>query len=179
MHVVRAQPDDVDEVRRFLSDADLTLAGLESRSVHIWVERDGHGSIVGTTGWEASADGRHALIRSLAVAPDRRGAGAGSRLARHALADAASHGASCAWLFSRRSGPFWRTLGFVPVDRDELAAALAGTHQVRLFRATGQLTQEVAWTLPLVDIGTASPVALSGRDRLADQPDETIDDPSA
>ncbi|MFK3835002.1 GNAT family N-acetyltransferase [Microbacterium sp. NPDC087868] len=107
------------------------------------------GAIVGSTGFEISADGRDALIRSVAVAPTQRARGRGRALASFALEHAAEEGARRAWLFSRRSGPFWQSLGFVPADRDELAQALAGTHQVRLFQQTGQLRCEVAWSLSL------------------------------
>ncbi|MDT9627884.1 hypothetical protein RTF48_24940, partial [Escherichia coli] len=58
-------------------------------------------------------------------------------------------GAMRAWLFSRRSGSFWQSLGFESADRDELAEALADTHQVRLFQQTGQLGCEVAWSRSL------------------------------
>ncbi|WP_440708867.1 GNAT family N-acetyltransferase [Herbiconiux sp. YIM B11900] len=130
----------------FLREADLTLAGLDAPTVHLWIERADDGSIVGSTGYELSEDGEHALIRSVAVAPARRTAGAGSRLASFAIAEAARSGAVRAWLFSRRSGPFWQKLGFEPADREELAAALPDTHQVRLFTETGQLQREVAWS---------------------------------
>jgi len=102
--------------------------------------------VVGSTGFEASADGLHLLIRSVAVAPQHRGSGAGTRLARFAIGRATEAGAERAWLFSRRSGPFWQSLGFTPADRQALAAALPDTHQVRLFRRTGQLDHEVAWS---------------------------------
>ncbi len=65
------------------------------------------------------------------------------------MGQAASAGAARAWLFSRRSGPFWQGLGFDPADRDDLATVLAGTTQVDLFRRTGQLAREVAWSRPL------------------------------
>ncbi|MWJ80436.1 GNAT family N-acetyltransferase, partial [Clavibacter michiganensis subsp. michiganensis] len=58
-------------------------------------------------------------------------------------------GAGRAWLFSRRSGPFWRGLGFQEADRDALAAALPDARQVVAFRATGQLAREVAWSRSL------------------------------
>nr|WP_205864897.1 GNAT family N-acetyltransferase [Planctomonas sp. JC2975] len=138
-------------MRSFLGEADLTLAGLEAPGVRLWVERDPDGVIVGSTGFELSADGRHALIRSVAVAQDRRTAGAGSRLARFALDAARGAGAERAWLFSRRSGPFWQKLGFAAADRDQLASVLAGSHQVELFRSTGQLGREVAWSLALAE----------------------------
>jgi hypothetical protein len=114
---------DTAALRDFLAEADLTLAGLDAPTVHLWVERDDAGSVIGSTGFELSADGKHALIRSVAVAPSRRALGAGSRLAM-----------------------FWQKLGFESADRDELAAALPGTHQVRLFKQTGQLGKEVAWS---------------------------------
>ena len=133
-------------MREFLDEADLTLAGLGAPSVRLWIERDVDGSIIGSTGYELSADGAHALIRSVAVAPDRRAAGSGSRLAMFALSDAARAGASRAWLFSRRSGAFWQKLGFQPADRDELAAVLSQAHQVQLFVESGQLGREVAWS---------------------------------
>lgn len=140
---------DIAPIRAFLKEADLTLAGLDAPGVRLWVERDSEGRIVGSTGFELSADGRQALIRSVAVAPQYRAAGSGSRLARYAMDSAREAGVERAWLFSRRSGPFWQKLGFTGADRDELAAALADTHQVRLFVETGQLGREVAWSCAL------------------------------
>ncbi|WP_435105915.1 GNAT family N-acetyltransferase [Nocardiopsis synnemataformans] len=140
-----AVPADLEALTVFLRGVDLTLSGLDSPSVRLWIERDADGSVAATTGFELSADGRDALIRSVAVREDRRRAGAGSVLARHAISRAAGLGARRAWLFSRRSGPFWRGLGFEEADRRELARRLPDTHQVRLFVETGQLDREVAW----------------------------------
>jgi N-acetylglutamate synthase-like GNAT family acetyltransferase len=138
---------DVDGLRGFLRDVDLTLAGLDEPTVQIWVDRNSDGEIIGSTGFELSMDRKHALIRSVAVAPQHRSAGAGSRLARHAMDQAYAMGATRAWLFSRRSGPFWQKLGFTSADKYELAAALPETHQVRLFVESGQLEREVAWSM--------------------------------
>lgn len=127
----------------------MTLSGLDQPDVRLWLERDARGDIVGSTGYELSADGRHALIRSVAVLPTHRDRGRGSALARFALDRALSEGARTAWLFSRRSGPFWQSLGFEAASRDDLAAALSATHQVCLFSQTGQLRREVAWSRAL------------------------------
>ncbi|WP_246093137.1 GNAT family N-acetyltransferase [Subtercola boreus] len=153
MPVTRVRPVDVAELRGFLAEVDLTLAGLDAPTVRLWVDRDASGVIVGSTGFELSADGAHALIRSVAVRPGIRNTGAGTRLALFALAEAEASGASTAWLFSRRSGPFWQKLGFEPADRDALAAALPDTHQVRLFASTGQLAREAAWSRQLDGAG--------------------------
>ncbi len=149
MVLERCQEADVDAMTDFLNEVDLTLSGLDAPSVRLWLERDESGAVVSSTGYEISADGRHALIRSVAVSPSRRSEGRGSDLARFALRQAAEEGATTAWLFSRRSGPFWQSLGFEPADRRELADVLADTHQVRLFLRTGQLGREVAWSRPL------------------------------
>lgn len=149
MNLVPVSSANVAELRFFLQNVDLTLAGIEAPTVQLWMQRGDGGEIVGSTGFELSEDGNHALVRSVAVAPGHRIAGAGSRLARYAIEQAHAAGASRAWLFSRRSGPFWQKLGFTRADRDELAAALPNTHQVRLFVESGQLEREVAWSKSL------------------------------
>lgn len=145
----RSGPGDGPALAAFLREADLTLSGLDSPGVRLWVERDADDAIVGSTGYELSADGAHALIRSVAVGAPHRSGGRGTRLARFALDQAAREGATRAWLFSRRSGPFWEALGFVRADRGDLAAALSSTHQVALFQRTGQLAREIAWSREL------------------------------
>jgi len=150
--LVRLQSTDAADLHDFLTRADLTLSGLDAPSVRLWLLRDRDGRVQGSTGFELSGDGRHALVRSVAVDPDRRGQGLGLRLAQFALTQARRESAERAWLFSRRSGPFWRRLGFEPADRAVMAEVLAGTHQVKLFRRTGQLEDEVAWSRALDDL---------------------------
>lgn len=142
-------PSDVPDLVDFLTRSDLTLSGLDAPSVRLWLLRDEDGTVRGSTGYEMSGDGANALIRSVAVDPSLRGRGLGIELGRFALDRAGDEGAHRAWLFSRRSGPFWRRLGFVPADRARLAQVLATTHQVRLFQETGRLDREVAWSRPL------------------------------
>ncbi|GAA5039595.1 GNAT family N-acetyltransferase [Microbacterium fluvii] len=149
MRLELIRQEDVAALTAFLGEVDLTLSGLDAPDVRLWTERDARGDIVGSTGYELSGDGRHVLIRSVAVGPTQRLRGRGSALARFALDRAAEEGATTAWLFSRRSGPFWQSLGFAAADREALADALPDTHQVRLFRRTGQLGREVAWSRAL------------------------------
>ena len=146
MELIRCTAADAGEVEAFLREVDLTVTGLDAPSTRLWVERDESGRIVGSTGYELSGDGTHALIRSVAVAAASRTRGRGREMAGFALDRAADEGATTAWLFSRRSGAFWQSLGFVAADLSELARVLADTHQVRAFVATGQITREVAWT---------------------------------
>lgn len=141
----RPSDADIEELRDFLILCDLTIAGLDDPLVRLWMIRDENAQVIGSTGYELSPDRSHALVRSVAVHPTLRRAGDGRRYAEHALRSAQAEGAETAWLFSRRSGPFWESLGFEPGDREELAAVLGETSQVRLFVQTGQLEREVAW----------------------------------
>ena len=58
MVLTPASAADVAQLREFLRDADLTLAGLDDESVRLWVDRDADGTVVGSTGYECSRDGR-------------------------------------------------------------------------------------------------------------------------
>ncbi len=138
---------DAFEITEFLRAAGLTVSGIGDPDVYLWIDLDVDGRIVGSTGFELS--GADALLRSVAVHASLRGTGRGTELARYALEQAASLGATRAWLFSRRSGPFWQKIGFVPAEISELALALAATHQVRAFAASGQLYYETAWSRAL------------------------------
>lgn len=149
----RLAPSQVPELRRFLRRADLTLSGLDSPGLRLWLLRDRAGVVRGTTGYETDATGGHALVRSVAVDNAWRGRNLGLALGRFALDQAAAEGAGRAWLFSRRSGPFWQRLGFTAADRETLARVLAETQQVKLFVESGQLGREVAWSraLPVLE----------------------------
>src|SRR5476649_838356 len=100
---------DAFQITEFLRAADLTVSGIGDPDVHLWIDLDVDGRIVGSTGFEL--DGTDALLRSVAVHTSLRGTGRGTELARYALTQAASLGATRAWLFSRQSGPFWQRIG--------------------------------------------------------------------
>lgn len=76
---MRCQVTETNELADFLRDADLTYSGLNEPGVRVWVQRNDTGAITASTGYELSADGRHALIRSVAVHPRAALAGTGSR----------------------------------------------------------------------------------------------------
>jgi hypothetical protein len=59
---------DLDDLTEFLRAADLTLSGLDSPAVRLWIARDPRsGAIVASTGFERGDDQSHVLIRSVAV----------------------------------------------------------------------------------------------------------------
>ena len=144
------RPGDIPELMALLHRADLTSSGLGDPTVRLWLLRDTEGRMQAAGGYELSKDGGHALIRSVAVDVARRGEGLGRWIAGAVLDRAVEEGARHAWLFSRRCGAFWRRIGFQPADRGALTGVFADSHQVRLFRSTGQLQEEVAWWRSLV-----------------------------
>lgn len=88
---------------------DLTLAGLGDPAVCVWVDRAESGGVICSTGFELSADGKHALIRSVAVASGRRTSGAGTRLARFAMERARIAGRPKSGCFHAVPGRFGRS----------------------------------------------------------------------
>ena len=138
---------DAFELTEFLRSVDLTASGVGGPDIHLWVDLDADGRIVGSTGFEVR--GQDALVRCLAVHPSLRGAGRGTELARFAIEQAESLGARRAWVLSRRWAPFWAAFGFEPASTGDLASALADTHQVRALTESRLLRYETAWSRPL------------------------------
>ena len=77
-----------------------------------------------------------ALLRMLAVAPDRRGEGLGFVLVEAATDRARSQGVNQLYLVTDGAqGYFGEKLGFVPVDRKDVAAPIAATAEYALARS--------------------------------------------
>lgn len=73
------------------------------------------GAPVGLVGLEF--DGGSALLRSLAVASERRGSGLGSALVEKAESHARARGARSIFLLTTTAERFFRNRGYVPADR--------------------------------------------------------------
>lgn len=139
-----AEPSDMAAIRACLEASDLTLAGVGSTDLRLFVLQTRAGQTAGVTGYEIA--GSHALVRSVAVAPAMRGHGLGGLLAELAFDHATGSGAHQLWLFARRTGAFWQRLGFRLTPTDELVTVLRHTQQVSHFMETGQVDREIAWT---------------------------------
>ena len=119
---------DLDAVVRLLAGAGLAHDDLRPDAMRLLVARAGS-RVIGAIGAEVRAP--DALLRSLVVAPDCRGAGVGDALVRRLDADAAAWGVQRWWLLTTTAERFFRTRGFVPVAR------AAAPESIRL---TGQFT---------------------------------------
>jgi amino-acid N-acetyltransferase len=73
--------------------------------------------------------GEVALLRSLAVLPEMRGAGCGKRLVAEAESYAAANGVKEIYLLTNGAEPFFRSLGYVFVDRDRIPEQIRATSE--------------------------------------------------
>ena len=87
------------------------------------------GEIVAVAGWEAF--GTVGLLRSLAVAEDRRGGGLAARLVERCEADAQRRGVEAVYLLTTTAADYFRRRGYADVPRDAAPAAVAGHAQFR------------------------------------------------
>ncbi len=107
-----------------LPTGDVTQAMLDSFCV---AEADGR--VVGTAGVEAF--GTDALLRSLAVAEDSRGAGLAARLVDWCEAEARRRGVETVYLLTTTAADYFRMRGYTDVPRDGVPAAISRHAQFR------------------------------------------------
>ena len=114
-------------VKRLLSEAHLSTVDIGAQHpVHFF----GCGSgelLVGVVGLQFYDD--IALLRSLAVAADCRGAGLGSALVAHAEQYASHRGTRSMYLLTHTAESFFARHGYVRAPRDQAPAAIRNTQQ--------------------------------------------------
>lgn len=115
------------ETERLLAAAGLPVADLAGRpGLNLLGMREG-GDLVGVVGVEVH--GAVGLLRSLAVAPARRGGRLGVRLVAAAEALAVDRGIDTLYLLTTTAEAFFRRLGYEVVPRTEAPPAIAATPQ--------------------------------------------------
>ena len=116
-----ATTGDLPGIRALLERLQLPLAGVDEHLTTLLVAREGS-QIVGTAGLELYADG--ALLRSVAVEPDRQGKQLGHQLTDAALHLAASHGVNAVFLLTTTAERFFPKFGFEPIDREQVPSSV-------------------------------------------------------
>jgi amino-acid N-acetyltransferase len=122
-----ATAGDVPAIAALLRTAELPHEDFSPHVGHFLVARDAGGAVVGAIGAEVC--GADALLRSLVVAADRRGAGLGGRLVDELERAAAAWGVRCWWLLTTTAETFFAARGFRAVARSEAPAAIQATGQ--------------------------------------------------
>lgn len=123
-----ARPADVTAMAALLKAAGLPSKDFVAHLAHFLVAREG-GEVVGVVGCERH--GPDALLRSLVVAPARRGGGLGDKLVRQLTVAAIRSGVEDFYLLTTTAEDFFRARGFVAVPRDRVPAGLAATKEFR------------------------------------------------
>lgn len=121
MVIQAASALDLPEVRRLLERHHLPLEGVDDH-VHTMVVAKEGPRIIGTAAVELYGDG--ALLRSVAVDPARQDQRLGHQLVSAALTIAQTHGAGTVFLLTTTAAGFFSRLGFEPVERDAVPAAV-------------------------------------------------------
>ena len=122
MRIDRAAASDIPAVETLLSAAGLPLAGAaEAIAAGGVVARDGE-AVVGAAAVERF--GTAGLLRSVVIAPDRRGTGLGRRVVEAAEQVARAEGIGELYLITETAIDWFPRLGYVPVPREEAAAAV-------------------------------------------------------
>jgi len=117
----RVTADDRQAIEALLEANHLPLAGLDLGLEIAVVARD-EGRVVGCAGVEPY--GSAGLLRSVCVAPDRRGTGIGKHLVAAAESLAASGGISELFLLTETAADWFPRLGYDPATRADVPAAV-------------------------------------------------------
>lgn len=117
-------------VRSLLADARLPVADLDlAPQLAFWVVRDDAGRPVGAIGLERHGD--VGLLRSLVVAPVRRGHGLGRTLVTALEKQAIAGGIAQLVLLTETAETFFRRLGYTVIERDQAPSAVASSAEFR------------------------------------------------
>ena len=119
--IAPATPKDLTEILELLERAGLPRAGLDRHLSTTLVARDTNG-ICGTAALEVY--GASALLRSVAVSPERRGEGLGQALTAAALDLARARNVRRVYLLTETAGRFFPRFGFREIRRRDVDPAV-------------------------------------------------------
>ena len=127
MNIQPAQHADLPAVCALLDMERLPASDLDQRAIErflVWREDSRVDGIVGLELY-----GEVALLRSLVIAPQARGRGAGVALTRAAESRAAQMGANTIYLLTTSAERFFRARGYRNIDRGDAPKSIQGTTQ--------------------------------------------------
>ncbi len=115
---------------------------MDDRSLY-WLAETAAFGIIGLSGAEICGDS--ALIRSTAVLAPYRGNGVAKKLMDGLFNSLKGWGIRKFYLFSRDTGTFWESFGFVRCPVEEVIAQLPDAHQVIYYLRDNSIWNDVAW----------------------------------
>jgi len=124
-----ARPDERPAIEALLTAAGLPHDDIGPHLAYFTVAREGE-RVVGVIGLEVH--GQDGLVRSLAVAPDRRGLGVARRLYASSLARAQRAGITRLYVVAPAAQGWFALLGFRTAAPESVPDAIRTTHQFQL-----------------------------------------------
>lgn len=121
-----SDPGDNAQLRAFLVSAGLPADDVDTGRQAYLLAWEGP-RIVGSVGLETK--GADALVRSLAVTPDRRGLGLGRKLLEGVMAQAQARGVKTLYALTMTAEAFAAVHGFVTIARSEVPTTIAALPQ--------------------------------------------------
>ena len=140
-----ARSADFDSIARLLSGADLPVEDLDVTMLDAFVVATDGEVRVGVVGLEIHES--NALLRSLAVEPQRRSRGLGARLVDAIETEARARGVAALYLLTTTATPFFERFGYNAHDRAAVPPSIAATTE---FSSLCPDTAECLWR----DLGT-------------------------
>lgn len=128
IQLTRPRRDDLPDVLRLLEESALPREGVAEHFEDFLVARVDD-RLVGCVGMEHY--GESALLRSLAVAPSRRGQGLGRALTDRLLADARRRSVKRVFLLTETAAHFFAAAGFDRIPREDADAAVRESAEFR------------------------------------------------
>jgi N-acetylglutamate synthase-like GNAT family acetyltransferase len=123
-----ATPSDLPAVERLLSANGLPIVGVREAIANFLVAESG-GALVGVAGLEVCCE--HALLRSVAVAPEWRSRGLGRELVTRIIAQAEARGIHGLYLLTTTAERYFPSFGFERIARSAVPADVQATSEFR------------------------------------------------
>ncbi|MBB5208582.1 arsenic resistance N-acetyltransferase ArsN2 [Chiayiivirga flava] len=122
-----ARADDLQPIHALLVSAGLPIDDVDIALLADFLVVRGAGGVVGVVGLQRAGDA--ALLRSLAVAPQRQRSGLGAALVDAAEAAAEARGIAALFLLTTSAAPFFATRGYAQIERAAAPPAIRSTAQ--------------------------------------------------
>jgi amino-acid N-acetyltransferase len=136
----RARQEDIPQIEALITAEGLPAYGLAEYLETFFVLDEGRRA-VGCAGLEIY--GEAALLRSVVVAPERRGRVGGRRLVEAALAEARRHDVRRVYLFTMHADGFFSRMGFREAGLDDFEEAVRASRQYEVVSRIPQLRERV------------------------------------
>jgi amino-acid N-acetyltransferase len=125
--ITAARPDDRAAVEQLLARLDLPIEGAAAALDTAVVARTDERGVEGCAALELY--GRDALLRSVAVAPERRSSGLGRALVAAALDLARARGVASVYLLTTTAAGYFSRFGFEPIERSTVPQSVQASQE--------------------------------------------------